>query len=347
MTKKSFKDDYYESMKESHDTKDKGGSQGKKWFDLSKLDVDSTDLMYKVKVKKNLVDVIPFEVQENVLPNLPKGKKRHIIDIWVHRGVGPGKRDDFMCLEYNLKQRCPICEHKHELEESGEDWEVTKKFRPQRRVMYNIIDLLAEGKKKIQLFEVSHNRFEKEIQDEAESGDDGELIVYFHPEEGKSISFKGVEKTFNSREYIDIKNISLEDREEQYKESIVEKAFSLDQIIVVPTYQEIADSFYASGTIENEKEENDDEDERKEVQQMRKWKKETEEEDDSSDEDEKPAGKKAVKSKCSYGHIFGKDCDQHEECDDCDAWDECSDEHAKLKKSKTSKKESDDENDDE
>lgn len=349
MTKKSFKDDYKESMKQSHDTKDKGGVQGKRWYDLSKLEDESIE-MYKPKLKKNMLDVIPFEVQTNILPGLPKGKARHMVDVYVHRSVGPAKKDDFLCPEFNLKKKCPICEYFRELQEEGEDWDVLKKYRPQRRTMFNVIDLTAEGKKKIQLFEVSHNRFEKEIQEEAESNSDGESIVYFDPEDGKTVSFKGVEKTFNNREYIDIKNVSLEEREEQYKESIIEKAYSLDKIIVIPTYQEIYDTFYAGGSIdeENKKEDEDDgdEDEKGKVQQMRKREKETEEKDD--EDDEKPTSKKTVKGKCTYGHVFGKDCDQHDECEDCDAWDECSDEHASLKKSKITKKgSSDDEDDDE
>ena len=40
---------------------------------------------------------------------------------------------------------------------------------------------------------------------------------------------------------------------------------------------------------------------------------------------EKKVDKKAGKNKCPYGHVFGKDCEEYDECDDCPKWDDCMD----------------------
>lgn len=37
---------------------------------------------------------------------------------------------------------------------------------------------------------------------------------------------------------------------------------------------------------------------------------------------EKPAGK-AGKNKCPHGYVFGKECEDHDECDECAKWDAC------------------------
>ncbi len=60
---------------------------------------------------------------------------------------------------------------------------------------------------------------------------------------------------------------------------------------------------------------------------------EDEDEDEDQEEKPKPTRKakptksegKAGKNKCPHGHVFGKDCDDFDECDECEKWDECCD----------------------
>lgn len=40
---------------------------------------------------------------------------------------------------------------------------------------------------------------------------------------------------------------------------------------------------------------------------------------------EEKVNKKAGKNKCPHGHVFGKDCEEYDECDDCEKWDDCID----------------------
>jgi hypothetical protein len=103
-----------------------------------------------------------------------------------------------------------------------------------------------------------------------------------------------------------------------------------------------------------EPEEDDDEDDEEEEEEKPRRKKkparkpepeedeEEEEEDDEKEDDEeeedeeeekpkrkKAPAKKAAKGKCPYGHKYGVDADEKEECNSCDLWDECLDEKEK------------------
>ena len=358
MSKKSYKDALKDKMKKSNDEKDYGGSSSKQY--LNTKDLDTEKIFFKPKKGKNLIDVIPFVAATDNSPRCKKGEVDYLLDVYVHRSVGPG-HDNFLCLQKNYKKPCPICEHIEELKKDGEDEELIKELKAKRRVVYNVIDLNAE-KQSVQLFETSHFKFEKEVQEEAETDEDGELVIFFDPEDGMSVSFRGVENSFNKKEFIEIKKVALVDREDQYKESIVEKAHALDSLLVIPSYDDVAAAFFGTETEEDKpakskaKDDDDEDDDR-----PAKKKKQPEPEDDDDDdepappkksakkkaddddeeEEEKPKSKKSS-GKCPHGHIFGKDCDKHDECEDCDGWDKCTDEFDKLKKNKAGKNEKED-----
>lgn len=360
MSKKSYKEAMKDRMKKSNEEKDYGSTSRQY---LNTKDLDSDKIFFKPVKGKNLIDVIPFIAATDNSPRCKKGEIDYLLDVYVHRSVGPG-HDNFLCLQKNYKKPCPICEHVEELKKDGEDEELIKELKPKRRVVYNVIDLNAE-KQNIQLFETSHFKFEKEIQEEAETDEDGELVIFFDPEDGMSVSFKGVESSFNKKEFIEIKKVSLVDREDQYKESIVEKAIALDSLLVIPTYDEVAAAFFGTETEDDQpkkskaKDEDDgeddddrpikkkkqpepeDDDDDDEPAPPKKSAKKKADDDDDDEEEEKPKSKKSS-GKCPHGHTFGKDCDKHDECEDCDEWDKCTDEFDKLKKKKAGKDEEED-----
>ncbi len=89
-----------------------------------------------------------------------------------------------------------------------------------------------------------------------------------------------------------------------------------------------------------EDDDNDDDDEkpvRRKTESSIKRKSKKEEEDDDDDDDEKPVRGKSSKKeestgkkgKCPYGHRFGKDTNDFDECDDCPLWDDCIEEKEK------------------
>jgi len=97
---------------------------------------------------------------------------------------------------------------------------------------------------------------------------------------------------------------------------------------------------------EEEDEDNEDEEEEEEVEEKkptrrRKPAKKKEEEDAVDEEEEvpekgvkekptrKPTSKKDKENECPEGFTYGKDCEEHDECDECDKWADCLEEKEK------------------
>lgn len=330
--KRSMRDQLKGRTHDQHSEKDSGGF-GQGVFDLS--DVESEDLFFKPEVGENLIDIIPYEIKSDNHPKLSKGEFDYLLDVWIHKRIGPGE-DSFVCLKKTFKKACPICEEAAQLAADGADEDAIDALKAKHRVFYNVINVNAK-KPKIQIFEQSHFKFEKELLEEAESTD-GELIVFSDPLDGYSVSFKGRKASFKGRDFIEIKKISLEERDDQYDEDIVDEAYSLDSLLIVPSYDEVRDALYGTGEPSSpkkskDKEEDDDEESPRkgkasqpddEDDEPKKGKKKTVKKDDEED-DEPKKGKKKKGQECPHGHEFGKECDDHKECKKCDCWDECSD----------------------
>jgi hypothetical protein len=293
--------------------KDSGGGF-KKWFSVP----DGME-MFQVQSgkKKNLIDIMPYNVTTKNNPDTVKGDPDYLLSLWVHRAIGV-KKEDMVCLKQYGKP-CPICEEVERLkdDDAEKNKSLIDSIKGKNRVLYNVIDLKDGNKHK--LFETSFYKFERKLLHEAEDSENG-TIIFADPEEGFSIRIKGIEDSFNGNEFIDIDSVDLVERDEQYEESIIDDMVSLDSLVSVLSYEEIEKKFF--GVPDDEDEE--DEEEKEAPKRKSKKTKKQDEEIEEEEEEEKPK-KKSGKSKCPHGHKFGDDCDEHPECDDCEMWDECSD----------------------
>ncbi len=210
---------------------------------------------------------------------------------------------------------------------------------------YNVIDM-KDPDRKIKVFNTSHYLFEKELIDEAESGEDGEFVDFASIEDGKIISFRASKVKRGGFEYMEYRSFNFIDREEELDEELIDEAISFDELLKLHSYDELRDIFYGLDEEEDEDEENEEDISERKKGKRRKAKKdiekEDEEEDDEDEEDEeekdsdedeeeddeikdtKKKDKKNKKNKCPYGHIFGKDADEYDDCDTCELWEECS-----------------------
>lgn len=338
---------------QSYETKDSGVSSKKGVMDWKKVDGDVT--FFSPVEGKNRINIIPYEIKTKNHPLVKRGEfeigdKDYVMDVFVHRSVGPTEAS-VICLKNTFGKPCPICEQMAVLNKEGKEDEA-KAFKAQRRVFYNVQDLKDEGKVKV--FETSHYLFEKELIDEARDDEEGGFIDFADEEEGQEIKFRASEVSFGGHKYKEFKSFSFEDREEPLEKEVLEQAISFDEIMNVPTYEEVEKIFYG---VDDEDEENksskksktvdeddDDEDEKpvkkskhveeveddEEQEEAPKSKKskvddEDDEDEQDDDEDEKPAKKSCDKNcgECPFGHKFGKDTDEFDECDDCDVWDKC------------------------
>lgn len=77
---------------------------------------------------------------------------------------------------------------------------------------------------------------------------------------------------------------------------------------------------------EDDEEEDDEEEEEEEPTPKRKAKKiipHVEEEEKPRRTRTKTHNKEKEKNKCPYGHKFGEDCEEYDDCDQCEVWEEC------------------------
>ena len=304
----------------SYESKDSGGGVRKGVMNYSDV------IFYKPEEGRNRINIIPYIIKTKNHPmvksgDLEIGDKDYLMDIYTHKNVGASE-SSVICLKKTFGKPCPICEQAELFKKQGKEDE-SKALKPARRVFYNVQDL-KDGKLKI--FETSHFLFEKELIDEARDGEEG-FVNFADEEEGKEISFKATKEKKGKIEFLSFKSFRFEDREEQLDSDLVENAVSFDEIMNVPTYEQVQKILFgADDEDEDERptksadagEDSDDEHEEKPSKKPLKNR-----EEDEPDEDGKEAEEKPKKSGCPYGHKFGKDCDAFNECDDCTCWDKC------------------------
>jgi hypothetical protein len=214
-------------------------SGSNKWRDY--LVDDFTGTKWKVSEEEHLIDIIPYLCGDQD-PRFDPGTPTYFLDLWVHQRLGITE-DAFVCPASNFKGRpCPICEHLLKMRASGNftDDEL-RDLTPKRRVLYNIIcyDTPKEEDKGIQVWEASYHLTENELVELARNRRGKGYVPFADPDVGKSISFIRKGKGPGTR----YKGYTLEDRPEPISEDILDSAYTLDELIVVPTYEELAEVF--------------------------------------------------------------------------------------------------------
>jgi len=303
---------------------------------------------FKPKTKgKNIIDIIPYIVTTKNHPQKIKPDyEDYILDIYVHKNVGPGD-DQFICLKSTFQKACPICEQKAVLEKSGKKDEADL-LKPKHRGIYNIIDLDNEDDG-IQIFDSTHYFFEKEVMEELESEfEDEEVPVLADIEEGLTITFKAKEETYGKAKFQKFRSFTFDEREEPYGEEILDEAYPLEAMLVIPTYAEVEAAFYGNDDPvegEDSTEEKPKAEKPKRGRGSRKKKEEVPKEEveaepgeiveetpkaDKSKRSRKPrAAKKEVEVveeelSCPVEDLdFGDDFDSDDACDKCDLFDKC------------------------
>ena len=278
-----FKKGLDQAVKRSYETKDsfgeaqdyfKKGVKIQKWFP---------------KAGEHMINIIPYIAGENN-PNQQKGYAAHVLDVWVHQRVGPSGTSH-VCLLKNFKQPCPICDLQREMRKEGYDEEDIKNLQPKRRTIYNVVvlDTLEEESKGIQIWEVAHWFMEKHLVQLAKNPKGGGFILFQCPDTGKSIAWTienpgGTNINYTGHRFID--------RDTEVTDDQLESAHILDEIIHIPSYEELLE--VAKSINEDAGSEEDEEVAEEKPKRTRKAKAkpepEPEEDDDEEDDDELPWG---------------------------------------------------------
>ena len=333
----------YQASYQSKDS-DNGGKVGV--MDWKKIDREIS--FFSPVEGRNRINIIPYEIKTKNHPLVKRGEFEvgdldYVMDFFVHRNVGPSE-SSVVCLKNTFGKPCPICEQSALLRKQGKEQEANE-LKASRRVIYNVQDLKEPDKVKV--FETSHYLFEKELIDESRD-EEGGFVDFADPTDGKEIKFRCQEVQKGAMKFKEYKSFSFEDRDEEIDDDLLEQAISFDEVIRVPTYEEVEKILYGSEDEDEEEEpkkkkvvedDSDDEDEielpkkkakkvveedddEEEVEESPKKKKSFEDLDDVEDEEEEKP-KKSSGGKCPFGHKFGVDCDEYNDCDNCDKWDSC------------------------
>lgn len=322
-----YKEQMADRQRENFANKDNSGRFGDIYNAEKKLDVK----FWKCSEDDHEIYMVPYIVGAHH-PRLAKGKVDFVLDVHVHRKVGINE-DNVICLNRTFKKKCPICEYQAELKESPKpDKELIKSLNPTRRNIFNIVclDNEKEKDKGVQVWDVSQWLFTLPLEDLAHKKKGGGEVLYAHIDQGKVISFKKKGKTQNTTEYT---AFEFKEREE-IPDEILEQVVCLDELVHIPTYEEVQELFFQSkddGEITHASEEEDHT--------------ENAEEDDTPPEkpaEEKKPEKKTLAKKedvqepkepeCPYGAVFGTDFDEYEECNNCDIKEACQEKKEELTK---------------
>ena len=259
---KQLRESLLRRTEQSHNSRDSYG--GFKSIFKEGLDVTFWDC----REGTHLIDILPYQAGENDPYNKP-GDYTYVLDVWVHYGVGPND-DSYICLAKTYGKPCPICEHKRELQKQGDvDEDEIKALNPKRRVIYAIIcyDSEKEEDKGVQIWEVAHFFMERHLSELAKNPRTGGFILFADPtSEGKSIQFTKRGRGAGNVEFIGHKFV---DRDYDIPDEILDQVPCLDELIHIPTYEEVYEAFHCRKLDERDEEREVEEDEEEIVEVKR------------------------------------------------------------------------------
>ena len=312
----------------AYQEKDKGGSSRKSFVDWKK--VGGTPKFYTPLEGVNKFNIIPYEIKTKLHPLVRSGKMEvgdldFMMDVFVHRKMGPNQDTDIICPKKNYGRPCPICDQVSKFYDAGKK-DDAKALQASRRVLMNVQPIVHGEPQPLEVFDVSHYLFMKEMLEEAHACANGDDIVPFADiEKGKIIKFRTEEEALGKNKMTVFKSFTFLDRETELDEKIIDKAISFDAGFTMMSAEDIEKILYGQGG---------DEDETKDPPPKSK---QTDEDEPPKkvkpgDEDEEPPAKKKVvdeddaqvksSTKCPAGYPWG-DADKHPECKKCNIWDDC------------------------
>lgn len=198
------------------------------------------------------LNILPYQIKSPKHPEVVAGRRKvgqwdYLLDVWVHRNLGPNKKD-MLCPKATYGKACPACEERQKLRDEGRE-EEAKAFTPSRRAIYNIQLIGRNGPEDApMIFATSHHCFNKELIEEASASSKGPVPIPFASigPEGKVVSFRVSEKDLGTNKFCEAKSFQFLDRDEEVSDEVLEQCVSLDEHLIVPTSKQILDAMYGN-----------------------------------------------------------------------------------------------------
>jgi len=330
---RKMKKDLQERTEEAIESKDDSGGGDYETI-FKKNEVPEGMEFWKPGIGEHLIDIIPFFAGENH-PKDKEGRQCYSIDLWVHM-----YGDNFVCQKRNFKSRDPICDYIKKNRLPQKEWD---KIKPKRRMVYLVWvhDSPEEEDKGVQIWEVAHWFFEKNVDAIAKNPKGGAPVIFADVDTGRSVAFEIVksgtykDSSGTDRDSQDWIGYRFIDRDEKIPDEICNQSFPLDDIIDMhPDTDIVYKSFHGEGEEKQSEKEEETDEEREEREEIER--EEAEAREQAKKEEETPTDTET--DECSVGGDFGVDCDRFEDCDDCQIYDNCSDKNELLEKEKEEKK---------
>jgi phage pi2 protein 07 len=286
MKKNSLKD----RLKKDYESKDRGAGSRPSAMDWKKIDDVK---FFKPKEGKNIIDIVPYIIKTKNDPLVKTGDAKvgdqsYMLDLFIHSNIGPTQAS-IICLKETFGKPCPICEQRQAFYNEGKKDEAAV-LKAKRQCFYNVRDV-KNASDEIQVFNISHFLFQKELIEEAKaSSDDGGIVDFVDLDDGKSISFRAAEteSLINGKtvKFLEYKSFSFKDREDPLDESWVKKAVAFDELMKLHTYDEAKKILF--GDEDEDTDSDDDEDEKPKAKGKTKGHpvEDDEEEEDVDDDDD-------------------------------------------------------------
>jgi len=218
---------------------------------------DGVELFQLKKEKESpKINIIPYTVGKGN-PMADEGTFYWERTFYVHRNVGPNQKW-FICPARTVNKPCPVCEYVAKLQKDPNgDLDVIKALIPSKRQLFNVEDLRDPGK--IKLWDISYFFFGKQLDAalDNEFEDDNDNKDNFADAEGGYYLKLGVEEnSYEGKKSYKVADITFKARKEDIDEDLLEKAICLDDILIIPSYEEIKAAMAGS-------DDDDDKDEKK------------------------------------------------------------------------------------
>ena len=199
------------------------------------------------------LDVLPYIVTDDRHPDRDeergvavKGSQWYRRPYKLHRNVG-AENTAYVCPT-SIGKKCPICEYRAKLLADGANWQddSVKSLRPSDRNIYYVV---PKNDKKLDdkphIWDISQFLFQNKLNDELEENPDyGEFPDL---ENGYTLKIRFSEESIGTNKYADTSRIDFEQRDYVYDDKLIEGLGSLDEILVIKEYKELADLFFEAG----------------------------------------------------------------------------------------------------
>jgi len=204
------------------------------------LRIPETVEIYEPEPGTAMFDIVPYQVKSEKNEYVEPGHLWFEKTYWVHYGIGVEEKA-YICPSRTERERCPICEYKQKLFNSGDknNIEIAKTLRPKERQLFWTYH---PEEKKLKLLAMSYHLFGRILEEEVENSDDPSVAGFWAADAtGKTLRVRWARRSMGGgREFIEAARIDFMPR----KYTLKSPKLSLDEVLEILPYEELKKAFF-------------------------------------------------------------------------------------------------------